>query len=198
MGDIHNRAADGAREMAKSGWGVSVKSENLDDWIDALKNFDPWIEVHAEGTVLRSAAFDGLASTELVKDRAIILIEQLNGAMAASRGAKPIQFDGAIIQFTPDGGKHRTINVEAAMLAISGMRADVIHLGPDGKPKPSPPPVASEVQNWINIADKDAWLADALVYFGKATNWFDLYKTLECLIEKFGALGRKFLCAQLG
>jgi hypothetical protein len=78
---------------------MGARRENLDVWTDTLKEIsDPWIEMHAEGTVLRSVAFDGLASAELVKDRAIILIEQLNGAMAASRGAKPIQFDG-VIQF---------------------------------------------------------------------------------------------------
>jgi hypothetical protein len=71
----------------------------MDDWIDALKETaDPWIEV-TEGAVLRSVLFDELTSAELVRDRAVILIEQLHGAMAASQGAKPIQFDGVVIQF---------------------------------------------------------------------------------------------------
>ncbi|MGZ4986998.1 MAG: hypothetical protein ACXWBP_03055 [Limisphaerales bacterium] len=48
--------------------------------------------------------------------------------------------------------------------ATATVRVDAGVFGPDGKPKPSPPPTPSEVQNWINIADKDQWLADALIY----------------------------------
>ncbi len=177
--------------MARSGWGAIVKSEKLDDWLDALQNFDLWIEVQPEGNVLRSVLFDKLKSAEFVRDRAIILIEQLNGAMAASRGAKPIKFD-AVIQFTPDGKQHRFLFPETAMLSLTGLRANAIVIGPDSKPKPAPLPGPSEAQNWINIANNDDLLADALIYFGRATDWFDIYKTLECLILRFGGNETEF------
>jgi hypothetical protein len=40
---------------------------------------------------------------------------------------------------------------------------------------------------WAIVADNEDWLNDALIFFGRATDWFDICKTLECLIEKFGA-----------
>jgi hypothetical protein len=36
------------------------------------------------------------------------------------------------------------------------------------------------------IADSEPLLDEALIYFGKATDWFDIYKCLECLILRFG------------
>ncbi|HEY2664256.1 MAG TPA: hypothetical protein VGI47_07945, partial [Candidatus Binataceae bacterium] len=44
----------------------------------------------------------------------------------------------------------------------------------------------SEVQDWVRLAESDDLLDDALVYFGKPPDWFDIYKALECLMLKFG------------
>jgi len=42
------------------------------------------------------------------------------------------------------------------------------------------------VQDCVQLTDDDDLLRDALIYFGSATNWFDIYKVLECLIGRFG------------
>ena len=47
------------------------------------------------------------------------------------------------------------------------------------QPIPPSPTVPSEVQAWATLADDDELLEDALIYFGRATDWFDIYKTLE-------------------
>ncbi|WP_156944748.1 hypothetical protein [Bradyrhizobium sp. Ec3.3] len=54
----------------------------------------------------------------------------------------------------------------------------------------------SEAQRWLAIADSEDRLEDALIYFGRASAtdpgrhppafWFDIYKALECLIDRFG------------
>jgi hypothetical protein len=175
--------------MPTTGWGAVVQGEpgDLADWARVLKEpFDPWVEVHGNETVLRSASLNQLTSSTEVRDRSIAQIERLNGAMALSQGSKPLRF-GGVIQFTGDGRLHRTIFAEmAAFEASDKLHAIATVIGPDGKPVPPPHPQPSEVQRWAAIADQETWLDDALIYFGRATDWFDIYKALECLEKRFG------------
>jgi hypothetical protein len=173
----------------KVGWGAVVLGEPIElaNWASVLKEpFDPWIEVHGDETVLRSASLDQLTSATEVRDRSIAQIERLNGAMALSQGSKPLRF-GGVIQFTVDGRLHRTVFAEMAAFEVGGkMHAIATVIGPDGKLVPPPPPQPSEVQRWMAIADGDGLLEDTLIYFGKAVDWFDIYNALECLILRFG------------
>ena len=73
------------------------------------------------------------------------------------------------------------------------MHASATVIGTDGKPVPPPPPQPSEVQKWTTLAENDDLLDDAFIYFGRATDWFDIYKTLECLILRFGGSESAFL-----
>ena len=63
-------------------------------------------------------------------------------------------------------------------------------LGPDGRPEPPKPDERSEPQRWLSIAAKDDLLADALTYFARGDDWFDVYKALECLEMRFGGAKR--------
>ncbi len=181
--------------MKKPGWGVVVQGEpaDLEDWAYTLKEpFDPWVQIDGDQTVLRSALFDELTSATDVRDRAIAYIDRLNGAIALSQGARPLYF-GGVVEFTPAGLQHRTIFAEMVTAeARSKARAVATVIGLDGKPVSSPPQ-PSEVQSWAATADDDDFLDDALIYFGRATNWFDIYKTLECLILRHGGSEAAFL-----
>jgi hypothetical protein len=86
-----------------------------------------------------------------------------------------------------DGKAHETVFAEAGHIELRGgkVRATAVVIGQNGKPVPPSPAQPSEVQRWAMAAENDEWLDDALVYFGRATNWFDIYKTLECLIGHF-------------
>jgi hypothetical protein len=177
--------------MPKPGWGAVVQGDpaDLDDWAYALKQkFDPWVEMHGNLTVLRSASFDELTSADQVRDRAVASIARLNGALALSEQTRPVRFDG-VIQFAPDGQLHRSAFAEIVGVEARGKAravADAVVIGPDGTVVPPPPPQPSEVQRWAAMAENDDVLDDALIYFGMATDWFDIYKALECLILKFG------------
>jgi hypothetical protein len=175
--------------MTKPGWGAVLQGNpsDLDDWAYTLKQpFDPWIEIHGSEMVLRSALFDELTSADEVRDRAMLHIERLNGAVALSEGTKAVRF-GRVVEFALDGRLHHTIFAEMGAFELrSKMRAVGIVIGPDGKPSPPEPPQPTEVQAWTRLAEDDDLLDDALIYFGRATDWFDIYKTLECLIMRFG------------
>jgi hypothetical protein len=151
------------------------------------------VEIHGAETVLRSASFDELlASASEVRDRATALIERLNGAVALSQQARQLRL-GGVIQFAPDGGMHRTMFASGTLEGKGKLRANAIVIGPDGKPVPTPPPQPSEVQKWTTLAESDDLLDDALIYFGRAIDWFDIYKALECLILRFGGNESAFL-----
>ena len=92
-----------------------------------------------------------------------------------------------MIRVTPDGHLHRTLFIEPMKLEVrSPMIAAATVIGSDGKPVPPPAPEPSEVQRWLGLAEQEMWLDEALIYFGKATEWFDIYKALECLEKRFG------------
>jgi hypothetical protein len=182
--------------MPQGGWGAVVLGEPLDleDWAHVLKEqFDPWVEIHGGKTVLRSAAFDELESATEVRDRGIAYIDRLNGAIAVSQNARPLRL-GGVIRFDADGRLNETVFLQGHLeLGRMKLHANLTVTGPDGQPLPPPPPQASEVQHWSTIADSEPLLDDALIYFGKATDWFDIYKCLECLILKFGPSEAEFL-----
>ena len=173
--------------MSKSSWGAIVKGDkfDLEDWADTLKPpFDPWIEIVGARTVLRSSSLDELTSGELVQDRAIAYIDRLNGAFAISHKAKPLSFEG-IAEFTADG-QHRFFTFAVCVMEVrSKARAVGQAIGPDGQPIISPPQ-ASEVQCWSQYADRDELLDDALIFYGKSDNWFNIYNALECLSNRVG------------
>jgi hypothetical protein len=177
--------------MASVGWGAVVlgNPRDLADWAHALKErFDLWVEIHGSETVLRSASLDELNSASEVRDRAVAYIDRLNGAMALSLHSGPVRL-GEVIRFTPDGGLQRTAFLEPVGLVVDCPefgRTTVTAIAPDGQVIPPSPPQPSEVQRWAVITNSEVWLDDALVYFGRATDWFDIYKTFECLIERFG------------
>lgn len=173
-----------------SQWGVHLTGHDFDllDWEETLKApFDPWVERLQEMFVLRWSGFDGLDTAE-VRTRGEALIEQLNGAMAASKGSRPIRGQD-VIEFTTDGTRHHHILVADHLELRTRFGAAVLKVvGPDGAVIPDAPPQPSDVQQWASIADTDDRLADALVYLGRR-EWFDLFKAIECIEDWAGGEG---------
>jgi len=136
--------------MTKPGWGAVVQGEptDLEGWVDNLKEpFDPWVEIHGDQTVLRSAAFDELTSGDDVRDRAVALIERLNGIVALSQNAGPLRFGNSIVKFGQNGRMDCTMFLVGASAARGKARGVGVSIGPDGHPIPQLPQ-PSEVQRW--------------------------------------------------
>lgn len=175
--------------MTRVAWGALLQgaSEEIADWIEVLKpGFDPWIETHGADMVLRSHVLDGIETASEVHDKAGALIDVLRGAVALSQGAGPLKYAG-VAELSSDGKLHKYVFASMHVeLGRARAHAVGVALGPDGKPLPPPPAQPSEVQNWSATAQSDGLIEDALIYYGRATDWFDIYKALECLILKFG------------
>jgi hypothetical protein len=168
-------------------WGAILRGEptELESWKNHLKEpFDPWLEVHGDDTALCSQWFDESSAAEEVRERALMRIQQLNGAVALYERATSVQL-GGLIEFGPDGRRHNTIifaEMRAFEIGDTAQMAFEVSAS-DGKPVRLRP---SQVQDCVKLTDDDDLLRDALIYFGSATNWFDIYKVLECLISRFG------------
>ena len=165
--------------MCKDGWGVVLQSEDLDDWLAYLDNpFEPRVEQVSEKAVLRSTSFDFAQSKEDLQGKADLLIKVLNGAVSVHQTA-PAEL-GDAVEFR--GGKATLTPFPSTGKAAGKARVRGV-ASTSGGPRPSP------VQQWLHAAvnsgaENDGVLKDALIYFGRAdpTDWFDLYKCVECLI----------------
>lgn len=113
------------------------------------------------------------------------MISGLNGAVALSQGARRLDL-GGVIEFTANGGLNCTMFAEMAAFEFRiKARAVGVAIGSDGQPIPTIPQ-PSEVQTWTEIATNVPLLEDALIHFGRADDWFDIYKCLECLFTLYG------------
>jgi hypothetical protein len=155
---------------------------DLEDWRLSLgEPFDPSAFKLSSGeTVLRSADFDGLTEAEEVRERALVLIGRLNGALKLWNDARPVRFAG-VYQIDGQGKQHTYIFAEMAAFELGRcvMRATATVLGPDGQPIPPPPPRPSQPQSWNQLAQLNDDVSDLLDHFGRADNWYDIYKTIE-------------------
>jgi hypothetical protein len=180
---------------SRIGWGVVLGGEafDLEDWQEALKQpFDPWVMETEDGLILRSSLLDPATTSSEAYERAKALMEQVNGALDVSRRARVVRLEG-IAEILSDGIRRRVFaQVRSEELRCKD-RLTAVVLGPDGKPKPSPPPEPSNPQRWLSIAAEDDLLADALTYLARGHDWFDIYKALECLILRFGGGEKEFL-----
>ena len=169
-------------------WGIFLKGHQFDlaDWLEMLKPpFEPWVERDGNDYVLFSREFAELTEPEEVRDRAISLIERLNGSLRAVRDTREVELAN-VVQFSPDGKRVHHVLVVAAAEArsrVSGVAVTIAKA--DGTEVPPPAPKASIVQDWITAAQQYDELSDALVYFARG-EWFDIYKALECLEMRSG------------
>lgn len=182
------------------GWYASLQGDEVDrdDWCHSLNEpFDPVATKLPSGeTVLASAEFQALNDAHDVRERALVLIGRLNGAIALWNGARPLRF-GGVIRIDSDGKLHRTIFGEAAIELRVTARATGVVIGSDGKPKAPPPPTPSQPQSWNALAQTNDAVSEMLDHFGRADNWYDIYKTIECCEDICGG-GEAHLLSLVG
>lgn len=186
----------GEDAASRIGWGAMLVGEafDLEDWQEALKQpFDPWVMEPEDGLILCSGLLDTAATSSEAYERAKALIEQVNGALGVSHRARVVRLAG-IAEFLSGGTRrwHEVAQLGAVEIR-DRVRAVVVAAGPNGKPRPPLPRERSNAQRWLSIAEEDDLLADALTYFSRGDDWFDIFKALECLILRFGAGEKEFL-----
>lgn len=171
------------RFVPTPGWYVQLEGHefDLEDWRHSLNDpFDPVAEKLPDGkTVLSSSDFHGLEEANEVRERALVLIARLNGAIGIWNEARPVRL-GGVLQIDEHGNQHAWV---FGALATSEGRCKAmavgLALGPNGEPLPPPPPQPSQPQLWNSLAEHNDDVSDLLDQFGRADNWYDIYKTLE-------------------
>jgi hypothetical protein len=117
---------------------------------------------------------------------ATLLIDRLNGALSAFADTRQIKLS-AIADINSDRKFSKTLFGSFAVKERPDFfRAVLTVTNPDGSAAAPPIPQPSAPQRWMEAADSNPHLDDALVYFGKPEDWFNAYKTLECLMMWHG------------
>ena len=163
---------------------------DVQDWREELPTqFDPAvIEVPDENapggiaSVLRSSEFDGCSSSAEVRKVASYLVPTLSGLIAVRRkGARPVGPGRTVYEFPADGSvrRHMSIEPQPGEIRLRGSAVLLRHCGERvEEPKPS-------CTQWLaNRVSGD--LREALHFYNRADNWFDLFKSLEAVQHHVG------------
>jgi hypothetical protein len=97
----------------RTGWGALLLGDQIDleDWEYLLKApFDPWVERYGGDLGLRAAEIDRCADLEEMQQRSLLLLDHVNGAVAASDGygMRAVRF-GGVVEFQSDGSRVCTV-----------------------------------------------------------------------------------------
>ncbi len=174
--------------QASNRWGIELNGAEEDQkaWRMLLKPpFDPFVEeVNDERgnyLALRSAAFDGIATSNEVHQEAKQLFSTLNVAMSKNADTDPVT-NGSVIEFLPQGPPRKFHYLEAkaatirfrvgiATMTLKDAQGNVI----------LPPPAPSRTQLWMRAAALEPEIGSALRYLEGKPGWFELYKAYEAV-----------------
>jgi hypothetical protein len=166
--------------VARAFWAAELTGQpnDLAGWQALLREpFEPRVEpffaLGLTRTVLKSSEFEKMTTASEVRERARIMIENLNGALRALSGTERVEL-GGVLEVDTCG------RVDTAHFGESGsylFRGRPAALAVGGNSPITPQPSAA--QKWIECARTNDVVADMLIHFGKAPSWYDLYKTYE-------------------
>lgn len=117
-----------------------------------------------------------------MRDRAIELIKQINGALKAFQsGSGSVEFGGSVDGARPGEHRKRFVYPEP-LVARTFMRVNIT-VG-DEDPQAPPPPTTPE--RWLEVAADVEPVAQALTLFGYEHTWGNLYKVYEIIRADVG------------
>ena len=165
--------------------------------------FDPWCERIPQNEEwvlgLRSHSFEHLTSADEVRQQAVSLIEQLDGAQGMLAGARRLSL-GWVGHADGQGDVSIWVFPGTGRVEVRGGFVSAIAEVRDASGSLVPPlvPQPSQAQRWLNAAQANDDIADMLVFAGRADNWFDIYKALELAQTLAGGRPARKLNALLG
>ena len=141
----------------------------------------------ADGFVLKSTAFTELPDHRQVRDRATLIVESLSGiSRLLLQNTEPIRI-GSVVQIRPDGTRNNFLELEPAVLRLSGGLVSLQVSRADGSVKerrPSDPAPA-----WLVKALQTPDAARALRLRDKRDlSWTDLYRLYEVVEAGAGGI----------
>jgi len=133
---------------------------------------------------LRSLEFAGAADSEAVRERALGMLEHMNGVAKLSFGPgyRTVEFD-AVTRIEEDGQRYHTVGSSITISGRSRMSVKP-HAGRVGSV-----PDVSQDANWaedlVALAEREQEVADALRFFQR-DDWVNLYKAWEIVRDSAG------------
>lgn len=162
---------------------------DLSEWrYELAPPFDPYVlKVSETETALWSADVQDAQDAAEVRERASTILRVLNGALKLSVSSEPVTI--ASVARVDDAGVRSThMFFEPASMKVRAfaLRPVVAVYDADGNLIPPPPPTPSRAQRWSRLGRSYDVVADMLDHYGRADNWFDIYKTIELAETLFG------------
>jgi hypothetical protein len=176
----------GGADMSKQQkrWGVEVIGPDKEKalWMKVLKPpFDPFLEKiedpRGEFHVLISSEFDRLTEAVDVQQWASRLVPLINATMRNIHGFDAMTI-GGIVDFAAEGNPKKIYFSSASIIGRSRIFAEVKRRDADGNEIPT----QSNVQRWMQAAERSSEIASAIGYLSHEATWYDFYKACEALV----------------
>lgn len=149
---------------------------DLDDIRDGVAGM-AWQVIDREGKpYLTSLHLDSSTSVEEAVSQAEAFLDTLDGALKLIHRDHRLTSTGTVIHIRDDGSMNTFLRPEPAALRVR-VRGGVILLG--GQPQPT------NYQRWLDVAEREPAVRDALHFFKQPT-WWNLYKAYEVIRQDVG------------
>ena len=164
-------------------WLVRLKGEkfDLEDFPSLLRSPEHTVIEENGSYYLKSSDFDSLSSADEVRERAIAIIDMLNGAMKLHIHDFRGVFEDGVTIIKEDGSRHHSVYLGGSIAARVKVSATVTTSNGTQQIAPQP----SDVESWLSLAKGDKAVADALHFFRENT-WISLYKVYEIIRDDVG------------
>jgi hypothetical protein len=164
-------------------WLVRLKGEkfDLEDFPSLLRSPEYTVIEENGSYYLKSSDFDSLSSADEVRERAIAIIDMLNGAMKLHIHNFRGVFEDGVTLIKEDGSRHHYAYLGGTIAARAKVSATVTTSNGTQQIAPQP----SNVESWLSLAKGDKAVADSLHFFRENT-WGSLYKVYEIIKDDVG------------
>ena len=176
-------------------WLVRLKGEkfDLEDFPSLLRSPEHTAIEENGFYYLKSSDFDSLGSADEVRERAIAIIDMLNGAMKLHIHNFRGVFEDGVTLIKEDGSRHHYAYLGGTIAARAKVSATVTTSKGTQQIAPQP----SNVESWLSLAEDDEKVDKALRFFRENT-WFCLYKVYETIRDDVGGKDGKNVITKNG